>query len=187
MRKVIVYNLVSLDGFFARSNGELDWHHTDDEFDSFTAEQFDELDTILLGRVTYELFLSFWPTPQAIREDPVTAEKMNSMEKIVFSTTLGKVEWGTFYNARLVKDHAAEEIRRLKQQDGKQMVIFGSGTLISSLVPSGVIDEYRLLVHPLVFGEGQPLFKNIGSQLDLKLLDTRAFKSGNVLLTYAGQ
>jgi dihydrofolate reductase len=186
MRKVIVYNLVTLDGFFARANGELDWHQTDDEFDSFIAEQFNELDSILLGRITYELFLSFWPTSQAVRDDPTTAEKMNSLEKIVFSTTLDKVEWGTFNNARLVKGDAAEEIRGLKQQGGKHMVIFGSGKLISSLAPSGLIDEYRLLVHPLVLGQGQgqPMFKNIGSQLDLILLNTRMFKSGNVLLTY---
>lgn len=191
MRKVVVYNLVTLDGFFARSNGDLDWHHTDDEFDRFIGEQFNELDAILLGRVTYELFVSFWPTPQAMKEDPVTAEKMNGLEKIVFSTTLNQVEWGTFDNARLVKTDAVGEINRLKQQggkkqDGKNLVIFGSGSLISSIVPSGVIDEYRLLVHPLVFGQGNgmPMFKNVGSQLDLNLLNTRSFNSGNVLLIY---
>jgi dihydrofolate reductase len=137
MRKLIVSNLVTLDGFFARSNGDLDWHHTDAEFDVFAAEQLQKMDAILLGRATYELFASYWPTEPAIAEDPETAEGMNSLEKIVFSTTLDSVSWGSFNNARLVKDDSVGEINRLKQQEGKNLVIFGSGTLISSLVPSG--------------------------------------------------
>jgi dihydrofolate reductase len=184
MRKLIVSNLVTLDNSFARANGDLDWHHTDAEFDVYSANQLKEMDAILLGRNTYEMFASFWPTEQAIAENPGTAEGMNGLEKIVFSTTLNSVSWGTFNNARLVKNDAVEEINRLKQQDRKDLVIFGSGTLISSLVPSGVIDEYRLLVHPLVLEDGIPLFKGLDSDLKLTLIDTQPFKSGNVLLTY---
>ncbi|MBI3660338.1 dihydrofolate reductase [Candidatus Acetothermia bacterium] len=181
MRKVIVFMLTTLDGFFAGPNGELGWHNVDEEFNEFAIDQLNSVDTLLFGRVTYQLMASYWPTPAATTDDPIIAEIMNTMPKIVFSKTLGKVEWN---NTRLVKDNIAEEISKLKQQSGKDMIIFGSSDLASTLTKLGLIDEYRIMVNPVVLGNGKPLFKGIKDKLNLKLLKTKTFSSGNVLLYY---
>lgn len=184
MRHVIVSEMVTLDGFFAGLHGDIDWHTVDDEFNAYSDELLSSVDTLLFGRVTYELMASYWPTPSAIADDPIIADKMNTLPKIVFSKTLDKVEWGQWDNARLVKGDIVEEISRLKQQLGKDMVILGSGSIVSTLAPLGVIDEYRLIVNPVVLGNGKPLFAGLKDALDLKLLKTKTFRSGNVLLYY---
>ena len=181
MRKLFMFNMVSLDGFFAGPNGELDWHNVDGEFNDFAIPQLDEIDTLLFGRITYELMASFWPTEEALRDDPVVAEKMNSLAKVVFSRTLARVDWN---NSRLVKENAAEEVAKLKQQPGKDLALFGSANLMASLLPSGLIDEFRVMVNPVVLGSGMPLFSAIRSPLKLKLQKTRSFNNGNVLLYY---
>jgi dihydrofolate reductase len=124
---------------------------------------------------------SFWPTPFAKENDPIVAEMMNTIPKIVFSKTLDKAEW---QNTRLVKEHVAEEIAKLKQQPGKDLAIFGSSDLAVSFIQMGLLDELRIMVNPVVLGNGKPLFKGIHDKLNLKLLKTRAFRSGNVLLYY---
>lgn len=181
MRKVIVFNMITLDGFFSGPNGEIDWHQTDEEFNDFAVEQLNTLDTLLFGRVTYEGMASYWSTPMAIQNDPVVAGQMNSIAKIAFSRTLDRVEW---QNTRLVKDHIAEEITKLKQQPGKDMAIFGSGNLTVEFTRLGLVDEYRLIINPVVLGEGVPLFKGLNQKLNLKLTQSRPFKNGNVLLFY---
>ena len=181
MRKIILFMLVSLDGFFEGPNREIDWHNVDEEFNEFAIDQLNSLDALLFGRVTYELMASYWPTPAAIRDDPIVAGKMNALPKIVFSKTLQKVEWS---NTRLIKDHITDEITKLKQQPGKDMAIFGSSDLALSLTELGLMDEYRIMVNPVVLGSGKPLFKGIQDRLTLKLLKTRIFRSGNVLLYY---
>lgn len=181
MRKVILFNLITLDGYFAGPNGEIDWHNVDEEFNQFAEEQLNTLDVILFGRVTYEMMASYWPTPSAIKDDPIIANKMNSAPKIVFSKTLSGADWN---NTRLIKGNIAEEIAKLKQQPGKDMAIFGSGTLASTFTNLGLIDEYRLIVVPVALGEGIPLFKDLQQKLDLKLTNSRVFKNGNVLLYY---
>ncbi len=129
MRKVILVDMVTLDGFFEGSNREIDWHNVDDEFNKFAVDQLNSVDILLFGRVTYELMVSYWPTPAATNDDPIVAEKMNSMPKIVFSRTLKKAEWN---NTRLIKENIAEEISKLKQQPGKDLIIFGCQTRIIS-------------------------------------------------------
>jgi dihydrofolate reductase len=181
MRKVYLFNLISLDGLFEGPNHDINWHNVDAEFDEFAIKQLLETDLILFGRVTYQMMASFWPTPEAIRTDPIVAGLMNSTQKIVFSQTLEHADWE---NTRLVKEHAAEELARLKTQPGKEIAIFGSANLASRLLNSGVIDEYRLLVNPLILGSGTPLFKPEDGRQDLKLVNTRTFKAGNVLLYY---
>jgi dihydrofolate reductase len=185
MRKVIVSMMVTLDGFFAGPNGEIDWHVVDEEFNAYASDLLDSVDTILFGRVTYQHMASYWPSPLAIRNDPIIAGKMNQLSKIVFSRTLDKVEWGNWNNARLVKENIAQEITAMKQKPGKDMVILGSGSIVSTFARLGLIDEYRIIVNPVVLGDGMPLFKGVHDRMHLKLVRTRPFRSGNVLLVYA--
>lgn len=181
MRKLFSFNMVTLDGFFEGLNQDISWHHVDDEFNQFAIEQTSSVGSLLFGRVTYELMASYWPTSAAIIDDPIIADLMNSLPKIVFSRTLQKVEWN---NTRLVRDHVAEEVTQLKGQSGKDLAIFGSANLLSSLVLMDLVDEHRIMVNPVVLGRGTPLFQGITERLELTLLKTKTFASGNVLLYY---
>ncbi|HZT98215.1 MAG TPA: dihydrofolate reductase family protein [Ktedonobacteraceae bacterium] len=181
MRKVFLFMMVTVDGFFEGPNHEIDWHNVDEEFNEFAIQQLNDIDTLLFGRLTYELMASYWPTPSAREDDPVVADKMNSMPKLVFSKTLDKAEWS---NSRLVKEHIAEEVSKLKQQQGGDLAIFGSSDLTVSLLEMGLVDELRIMVNPVVLGSGKRLFEGIHETLKLKLLKTRTFRSGNVLLYY---
>jgi dihydrofolate reductase len=181
LRKVIFQMMVSLDGYFEGPNREIDWHVVDGEFNDYADEFLRSVDILVFGRVTYQLMAGYWPTPDAIKNDPIIAERMNSLSKIVFSRTLQKVEW---QNTRLVKGDVAREIAKLKQQPGKNIAIFGSSDLTVSLIELGLIDEYRIMVNPVVLGHGKPLFKGITNRLNLKLIGVRTFGSGVVTLTY---
>lgn len=185
MRKVVMVNLVSVDGFFAGSDGNLDWHVVDDEFNRAAVEMIMRFDTILFGRVTYQLFEGYWPKaatdPSTSKEDRIIASKMNEMAKAVFSRTLPDVGWE---NSKLIKGDIAEEVPKLTQQPGKDIVIYGSGTIVRQLTNLSLIDEYQLMVNPVILGEGKPLFQNTQNMLDLKLASSRVFESGNILLTY---
>jgi dihydrofolate reductase len=181
MRRVFLFMMVTLDGFFEGPNHDIDWHNVDEEFNEFAIQQLDDVDTLLFGRVTYEGMASYWPTQFAKENDPVVADKMNTVPKIVFSRTLDKAEWN---NSRLVKEHIAEEVSKLKQQQGRDLAIFGSSDLAVSLLQMGLIDELRIMVNPVVLGNGKRLFAGIDEKLNLKLLKTQTFRSGNVLLYY---
>jgi dihydrofolate reductase len=180
MRKVLFFMLISLDGYFEGPNRDLTWHNVDGEFDLFSFEQLETVDTLLFGRVTYEMMARFWPSQEAMAQDPLVANKMNSLPKIVFSRTLARVDWN---NTRLIKDHWVEEISRLKNQAGKDLIIFGSSDLAVTFIQQSLIDEFRILINPLILGGGKPLFKGLQGQYGLKLVQTRVFGSGNVLLT----
>ena len=173
--------MITLDGFFAGPKGEIDWHNVDEEFNEFAIDQLNTAGGLIFGRVTYLFMASYWPTPTAITDDPVVAAKMNSIPKIVFSKTLENVGWN---NTRLVKGNIVEEISKLKEQPGKDLYIFGSANLASSFIQKGLIDEYRIILNPVVLGSGIPLFQDIQDRLNLKLVKVRAFRSGNVLLYY---
>ena len=181
MRKVFLFMMVTLDGFFEGPDHEIDWHNVDEEFNDFAIDQLNEVDALLFGRVTYEGMASYWPTQLAIEDDPIIAGKMNAVPKIVFSRTLDKAEWN---NSRLVKEHIAEEVSKLKQQQGRDLAIFGSSDLAVSLLQMGLIDELRIMVNPVVLGNGKRLFAGIDEKLNLKLLKSRTFRSGNILLYY---
>lgn len=188
MRKVVMFNRISIDGFFAGPSGEIDWFIADPELDKALHEMSQPgavpPDTVLLGRVTYQLFESFWPKvatdPDAPREARIIANELNLMTKVVFSKTLEDVSWE---NTRLVRDDVTKEVSRLKQGEGSDILIFGSGTIVQQLTVEGLIDEYLFAVTPVVLGAGKPLFKDV-KKLNFKLLETRNFKSGNVLLHY---
>ena len=173
--------MVTLDGFFEGPNQDISWHSVDDEFNEFAIEQLGTVGVLLFGRVTYQMMASYWPTPAAIADDPIVADLMNRLPKVVFSTTLEKAEWN---NARVIKDHIAEEIRKLKQQPGKDLALFGSANLMSTLMQLDLLDEHRIMVSPVVLGNGNPLFKRAENKLNLKLVKTRTFGNGNVLLCY---
>jgi len=184
MRKVILSMMVSLDGFIEGANKELDWHVWDEEMNRFMGRFFDQIDTILLGRKTYELLVGYWPSASEPTDDPVITDRMNNLPKIVFSKTLESVAW----NARLVKENIAEEVRRLKQQPGKDMVIFGGADLASTIMQRNLIDEYQIIINPVVLGSGKPLFQSDSfrdeGKCHLKLLKTTTFHCGNVILYY---
>ena len=179
MRKIIVSNYVSLDGFFAGPNGEIDWFVWDEETEEYSKELAASIDTILFGRVTYELMAGYWPT--VTTEDPIITDYMNNSPKIVFSRTLEKADWN---NTRLLREINPEEILNMKEQPGKDMVIYGSGSLVSTLAQSGLIDDYRIFVNPVVLGSGKHLFAGLKERLKLNLLSTKTFRCGVVLLHY---
>jgi dihydrofolate reductase len=183
MRNVIYSMMVSLDGFTARPNGELDWVIVDEELHTFINDQQSEIDTYLHGRRMYELLAAYWPTAD---EDPSAPPYMvefsriwKDMPKVVFSKTLERVEW----NARLVRSNIADEIAKLKGQPGKDMVI-GGPSIASAVMHLGLIDDYRLFVQPAVLGSGKPMFPVPDYSASLRLVDTRAFASGVVYLRY---
>jgi dihydrofolate reductase len=181
MRKVFVFNMITIDGFFEGPNREIDWHNVDKEFNEFAEHQLNEVDTILFGRITYELMVNYWPTETAIKNDPVIAGKMNTIDKIVFSKTLDNPEWN---NTRLITKNIAYEVLKLKRQPGKDIAIFGSSDLSATLMQLELIDEYRIMINPVILGKGRYLFKGINDRFNLKLLNIKTFRSGNVLLYY---
>jgi len=181
MRKILVFENVTLDGFMAGPNGELVWPVRDDEVTEYSKEGHDSTDMFLFGRVTYDMMANFWPTPMGKSTNPVFADALNNTPKIVFSTTLKKADW---QNTEVAQELTKEGIIEMKQRPGKNMMIFGSGTLVEQLTKLGLIDEYQLMMNPVVLGKGKPLFNNITDRLNLTLVQTRMFKSGLVLLQY---
>jgi len=181
MRTLYLFNFVTLDGFFDGRNGDLSWHNVDDEFHEFAIDQLNETDMILFGRITYQMMAAYWPKETSMKVDPIVAGKMNSLPKIVFSRTLEKVEWN---NTLLIKENAAAEVSKLKEQSGKDIAILGSSNLAVSLMKLNQIDELRIMINPVALGSGVPLFEGGNNRIRLKLLRSRTFKSGNVLVCY---
>lgn len=182
MKKLFSFNMITLDGFFeGSSKWDLSWHNVDGEFNEFAIAQLNEIGTLLFGRVTYEGMASYWSSPDALKDDPIVAGLMNRIPKIVFSKTLAKAEWE---NTKLVGDNVVEEISRLKKQSDKDVALFGSASLMSELMRMDLIDEHRVMVNPVILGSGNPLFQT-KDKLLLKLLKTKTFNNGNVLLYYA--
>jgi dihydrofolate reductase len=184
MPKLIVFNSVSLDGYFTDATSDMSWAHNakkDPEFDAFVQNNAKGDGILVFGRKTYELMASFWPTPQAMQMDPVVANGMNNLSKVVFSRTLDKASWK---HTRVVKSDLPAEIRKIKKEPGKDLVILGSGSLVSQLTQEGLIDEYQFVMIPIVLGAGRTLFDGVKQKLPLKLTKTRPFANGNVLLHY---
>ena len=179
MRKVIAWELVSLDGVM-ESPEEWAFSYSNDEMEEENASGMAASDALLLGRVTYEELAAYWPY-QNSADQPFT-DYLNNTPKYVVSTTLEEpLEW---QNSTLIKGNVAEEIIELKQQPGKDITILGSGTLIQSLLRDGLLDELTLVVHPIVVGSGKRLFEDRGDQKALKLVDSKIFSTGVVYLTY---
>jgi dihydrofolate reductase len=173
--------MMTVDGYFAGVNREINWHQVDDEFNDFAIGQLNSAGTLIFGRLTYELMAGYWPTAEALKNDPIVAEKMNIIPKVVLSRTLDKAEWS---NTRLLKDNIRQKVIQLKKKMVKDIFIFGSANLASTLQKLNLIDEYRIMVNPVVLGRGISLFKAMTIRLNLYLLQVKIFKSGNVLLFY---
>lgn len=182
MRKLVVFNSVTVDGYFTDKKGDMSWAHKDDpEWNEFVADNSKSGGELLFGRITYEMMAGFWPTPAAAKQFPEVAEHMNNLPKVVFSKTLDKVSW---QNTRLLKGNLAEEVSKLKREPGEDIVILGSGSIISQLASEKLIDEYQVIVNPIVLGAGRTMFDGLKDKLNLKRTKSRTFGNGNVLLCY---
>lgn len=187
MRRLIVFNHISSDGYFTDGNGQFNWasHLSNDpEYSAFVAENASGEGHLIFGRITYQLMASFWPTPIAAQQMPEVARGMNRMRKTVFSRTLQDVSWNNTELIRPANDDLAAAVRELKEQDGPGMAIMGSGSLVAQLAPTGLIDEYQLVLNPLALGSGRSLFEKIPRLLSLKLASSRIFNNGKVYLNY---
>ncbi len=185
MRKIFLFMMRSLDGYFEAPGHDLSWHNVDEEFNQFANQQLDEIDTVLYGRRTYELMESFWPSETGLKEDPETAKRMNSLKKIVFSKSLNEVKETELWKNVTLK-HAVDNefIQELKSQPGKDIVVLGSSTLCVTLLKMGLLDEVRLMINPVILGQGTTVFHGLTQKLEMKLSNTREFSSGNVLNIY---
>jgi dihydrofolate reductase len=181
MGKLSIFNFITLDGYFEGPNRDISWHRHGPEENEYAAEMLKYGATLLFGRITYELMAGYWPTPLAAKNDPIVAEGMNNADKIVFSSTLKKAKWN---NTRIIKDNIVEEIKKMKLSAGNHMVVLGSGSIVTQFAEQGLIDEYQIMVDPVVLGDGTPIFKGIRQKLDLKLTSIISFKSGVALLCY---
>jgi dihydrofolate reductase len=182
MRRLVVFNQVTLDGYFTGVNGDLSWaHRNDPEWNAFVEGNASSGSMLVFGRITYEMMASFWPTPLALQSNPIVAERMNKLPKLVFSRTLDKAAWS---NTKLVDGDPVAEIRKIKQESGPDMTILGSGSIVSQLAPHGLIDEYQVVVCPVVLGRGRTMFEGIKETLAFMRTGARNFTNGNVLLRY---
>ena len=196
MRRIVAFNRVSADGYFTGPDGKLDWVVPEPALDQAAAESLGGADTILFGRRTYEMFEAFWP--HALDDSPTSPDPhaagrrspeiramavwINEASKVVFSRTRTEVRWR---NSRLVPELDPREVEAMKKQPGKDIMIFGSGSIVSPLAAHGLVDEYHFVVGPLLLGSGRPLVSGVAKSQRLDLLEARPFPSGNVRLRYA--
>jgi dihydrofolate reductase len=184
MRKLAMFNTISLDGFFTGPDNDMSFAHeggNDPESQTFTENNAGGQGALVFGRVTYEMMAAFWPTPAAQQMLPKVAEGMNRMEKIVFSHSLKNPGWN---NSRVVSGDTAEVMRTLKAGEGPDMVILGSGKIVAPLADAGLIDEYQFMIQPAVLGAGRTLFEGLTQRPKLRLVESRSFKSGKLFVRY---
>ena len=191
-----MFNRVTADGYFSGPDGKLDWTVPDDEADNAGADAISGFDTILFGRRTYDMFEGFWPhavDDASTAQDPHSAGRrtpalramavwINEANKLVFSRTRKDVTWK---NSRLMGEFDPRAVDALKKQPGKDMIIFGSGSIVSALTQHGLIDEYQFIVNPILLGNGRSLLGGVSKSLKLNLLEVKQYRSGNVMLRYA--
>jgi dihydrofolate reductase len=198
MRPIIAFNRLSADGYFAGADGNLDWTVPDDELDSAAAKSLPGADTILFGRVTYESFESYWPN--AVSDAPTSPDPhakgrmsaairelalwINEANKLVFSKRRKQVSWK---NSRLLGEFEPRKVEALKEQPGKAIMLFGSGTIASLLTEHGLIDEYHFIVGPVLLGSGQSFLTGVPKRRKVELVESKVYPSGNVLLRYASR
>jgi dihydrofolate reductase len=185
MRKIILQEWLSLDGFAADEKGATDFFASPElsEYsDKEIYNQMNAIDTILLGANTYRMFVEFWPGADLKKE--IMTEKINTTPKIVFSKSLNSAPWGKWPEATLVKSDAVEEVRKLKSGTGKDMVLWGSLSLAGSLISAGLIDVLEFRIVPIALGKGKPFFRDFGHQVNFKTQEAKTYPSGLVLLRY---
>jgi dihydrofolate reductase len=196
MRRIVMFARVTPDGYLGAAGGNLDWMKADDELDKAVMGSQRVVDTFIFGRKTYEMMAGYWP--QAIDDSKTAADPhdtrrrtaetramgvaLNENPKLVFSTTLKEATWK---NTQLLRKFDPAEIEALKRKPGADMLVLGSGSIVSQLTQHGLLDEYQIVVSPILLGSGIPLLSNVTRRVPLELLEAKAFKSGNVLLRYA--
>jgi len=184
MRHVTVFNNVTLDGYIADAQSQMSWAYqspVDAEWNAFVSGNAQGDGALMFGRVTYDMMVSYWPTPAAQQAMPTVADKMNRALKYVFSRKMQQPAW---QNTTLLKGDVAGTVRKMKSEPGPDVVILGSGSIVAQLTQAGLIDEYQLVVHPVVLGKGKTMFAGVTEPVRLKLTSSRAFKNGNVVLSY---
>jgi len=184
MRRLRVFNNVTVDGYFTDSNGDMSFAHAareSAEWREFTDQNALSGGVLLFGRVTYDMMSAFWPTQQAKEMMPVVAERMNNGPKVVFSRTMERVTWS---NTQLVKGDLVTDVEKMKQVPGPDLVILGSGRIVAQLAEAGLIDEFLIAVAPVALGKGRTMFEGMKKKLPLKLVSSRAFENGAVFLRY---
>lgn len=183
MRKLSVFNSISLDGYFTDKNSDLGWAHRrqDKEWTDFISSNASGNSEMLFGRVTYEMMKAYWPTPAAAEQMPAVANRMNTASKVVFSRSVKESDW---QNTRFYSGDIVEEVRRMKSQDAPDMIIMGSGSIVQQLTDARLIDKYQFIVTPVILGAGRTMFETIREPMDVKLTGTREFNNGNVFMTY---
>lgn len=183
MRKLLVSNLISLDGYLAASDGDLSWFGVGPDFFAYVNKMMPTLGMLLFGRVTYQMMAGYWPDPANTHDNALVADAMNQLPKLVASRTLKQAGWGSWDNATVTAD-PVHKVRELKTQPGKDLMIFGSGGLVSALADAGLIDEYRLMMNPVILGEGIPMFRGMQRRVNLELVSSEVFDKKMVMLTY---
>jgi dihydrofolate reductase len=181
MRKLVVWNVMTLDGYFEGARPwDLDFHQTvwGDELEAFAEQQLGEVGTLLFGRKTYEGMAGYWANTS---DEGQTAPMMNAVPKAVISNTLSEAGWN---NTRLLSGRAEDAVRALKAEDGKDVYLFGSAELLDSLLKAKLVDEIRLCIAPVVLGQGSPLFKRSEAQLGLRVKSARPLQTGGLLVFY---
>lgn len=179
MGKLSTFTFISLDGYFKGSNGGTDWHHHDREDEQYSEESLQSGSILLFGRTTYEMMAAFWPSPEAKAMFPIVAEGMNSAKKLVISSTLKSPEWR---NTEVLNKNWIDKIGSLKKES--DITLLGSGSILTQLVDANLVDQFQLMIDPVVLGNGTSIFKGISSQLDLQLTSSKTFKNGKLLLNY---
>lgn len=182
MPRLTVFDQLSLDGYFVDAGGDMGWAHKHDaEWRAFMAENSGRGGALLFGRVTYAMMAGFWPTPAGRAANPAVAERMTRMPKYVFSRTLAAPSWE---NTTVLAGDVAAQVARLKAAPGPDITILGSGTIVAPLAEAGLIDEYQIVVNPIVLGGGRSIFDGVARRIALTLVRTRGFANGNVVSWY---
>jgi dihydrofolate reductase len=184
MGELIVFNHVTLDGFFTDEKGDMSFahhHHGDAEWNAFVEQNAGGGGALLFGRITYEMMAGYWPTAQAQQSMPGVAERMNGMPKVVFSRSLTQVSWS---NTTLLHGDLVNEVRKLKVTSATDVTILGSGSIVAQLAQAGLIDEFLLVLNPIALGSGRTIFDGVEGPLTFKQTTVRSFANGNVLVCY---
>jgi len=182
MHKILVFNNVSMDGLFSDSDGGVGWAKRDnEELTEYVKQSRGDISTYMFGKTTYQMFAGFWPTPAGKAANPYFAKILTEGRKVVFSKSLKRADWE---NSVIEPKADATTIGRVRKSNNGDCLIFGSGTLVRDLTEKGLIDEYQLVLNPVILGSGRPLFSPLPKSVELQLLESKPFKNGTVLLRY---
>lgn len=181
MGKLNSFTFMTLDGYYKGPNNDISWHPHGGDAAEYASQKSKGENTLVFGRVTYEMMAGFWPSPMAKESFPEVAEGMNKAEKIVFSRTLKNASWS---NTRIIHNDIISEMKHLKKTSERDMTILGSGSILAQFASHGLVDTFIIMLDPVAIGKGTPIFQNIENRLDLKLVDQRVFKSGIMVMTY---